>query len=116
MFDHPTIAALAAFLAARQAAEEGGSVYAGALLLPGNSDSYLALGPPIRQPGGSMADAQAPQAHGATQLLAVSARYPGDRCSAAASARPFWGSMARSADLQAVVPLERWDMAQARSD
>ena len=81
IFDHTTIAALASFIAASQSASRQ--------LAPSHSMAYYATS----------------TASSTTALLAASCRYPGG----VASPDDFWATVHGSADLQSVIPLDRWD-------
>ena len=109
MFDHPSLAAIAAFLAEHLgSATNGGS---GSTAQGYASDAELSLQP---------WEGSQPDLPLATELVAVSGRYPeppaggsslpGDSAVASAGGAGFWAGMRESADLQAVVPLSRWDM------
>lgn len=108
MFDHPSLAAIATYLAEHLDSLTTGC---GGAAQGYASDAELGLQPWE----GSQAELPS-----ATELVAVSGRYPeppipntmlGEGAAAAsAGGAGFWAGMRESADLQAVVPLSRWDM------
>ena len=50
-----------------------------------------------------------------TEISAISCRYPGPVTAGGDSGDAFWGAFTGSAELQAVVPFDRWDMEPAYS-
>jgi hypothetical protein len=116
-FDYPSLAAIAAFLAAERAAflaehlSSGTTGGSGRAAQGYASDAELSLQP---------WEGSQPELPLATELVAVSGRYPkplagsssllGGSTGASAGGAGFWAGMRESADLQAVVPLSRWDM------
>lgn len=90
MFDHPSVSALAAYLASRllvaaPAAHQG--------------DMQLVARPALHL-------SQAADAAEVTAVVGVSARFPGG----VSSLPSFWEAATRGADLQREVPLDRWDV------
>ena len=123
-FDHPTIAALAGYLAQQQAGAAAGHRAFDPDAGEGWAQEHAGL---LAGPRGTLVPwgARGPQqgpAPVASELVAVSGRYPspwpsgsgsGPRSSSGGGSG-FWAGLLDSADLQAVVPLDRWDMAQVR--
>ena len=100
-FDYPTLSAIAGYLAEHAAPVAGTAA---------DSDNALALTPGAAS-SALWQDAAAAQAASATELVAVSGRYPGAEPGLeAGGGAAFWAGMRRCADLQGVVPLARWDM------
>ena len=112
-FDHPSLAAMAAYLAGRLPSP----TQAGPASSSGTDASPLFAGSSAG-PGRQLWEGPAqPDMPSATELVAVSGRYPepslaGDAeggCSPGGAAG-FWAGMRQSANLQSVLPLSRWDM------
>lgn len=112
-FDHHSLAAMAAYLATRltgpsQTMGQSSSGAEASWLLAGSSSG----------PGRQLWEGPAqPNLPSATELVAVSGRYPespwaADTAGSCAfgGAAGFWAGMQQSADLQSVLPLSRWDM------
>ncbi len=112
MFDHPSLAALAAYLAGRLPAASPASAAGGSMLLVDQPmESAGGPGREIWEPASQPALLQA------TEVVAVSGRYPQPLLAAQldgsynnGGASSFWAGLCRSADLQSVLPLSRWDM------
>ena len=112
-FDHPSLAAMAAYLASRLAAmpSPSGTAGDGAVC---EGEQMVGSSAPERQlwePGAQ------PEQLQATELVAVSGRYPQPQLAAQlehgychGGASSFWAGLCHSADLQSVLPLSRWDM------
>lgn len=113
-FDHPSLAAMAAYLASRltaaspaAAAAAGSSVFADYREVEDTSGPARQLAEPAAQP----------HVLQATEVVAVSGRYPQpllaaqlDGSYSSSGAGSFWAGLCRSADVQSVLPLSRWDM------
>lgn len=100
IFDHPSLAAIAAFLAARATQPSTSALGIDA------SAAGLSIWQPHASAGQPMA----------SSLVGISSRYPQPQTGAHQPSRPahsaagFWAGMLLSADLQSVVPLSRWNM------
>lgn len=87
VFDHPSIASLTAYLVEK--------------VVPTRMLPSVAL-------DGGATEARAPEQHGhATELVAVSGRYPGTSSHMMSG---FSDTVSCSGNLQTVIPLNRWDM------
>lgn len=87
IFDHPSIASLTTYLVEQ--------------VVPSRTVPSMGL-------DGVLTASRAPEHDGhATELVGVAGRYPGTSSHGIAG---FWDTISRSANLQAVIPLSRWDM------
>ena len=96
IFDHPTVAALAAWLAGQLAPISGSTPDAA-------GSALLALpSPALNQ-----------QAASVTSVAGVSCRYPSPSSSSGLAG--FWQQAAAGIDVQTVVPLCKWDAGRSRT-
>ena len=100
VFDYPTPAALAAFVASQLGTAVSGT--------SGGGSQVAELGawaPPAAEQQAS---------HLITDVVGVGCRYPGEPASGTASTGTglsgFWAAVAAGASLQRMVPLQRWDV------
>lgn len=93
MFDHPTVAALATWLAGQ---------------LPSSSDSTEAYSQDAWLGGAALALPEAAQPAALTAVAGVSCRFPSTEGSGA-GLTGFWQQAAAGVDVQTVIPLCKWD-------
>ena len=96
MFDHPSIAALSAFIAGSIVAAAPAAAF---------TDSSTRAGAPLYALSSPAEDLLQPPSQRTTNVVGMAARYPG----AGDGAAGFWAGILSAADLQRRVPLERWD-------
>lgn len=90
IFDYPTVAALAGFIASATSAVASSS------MVQANS------GPIMQQ--------QEAAQQAATALVGLSCRYPNAYGSSSSGTASFWDGAAQAADIQTLVPCSRWDL------
>lgn len=112
-FDHPSLAAMAAYLASRLSAASPAAAAAGSSVFVEDREVDDTSGPErqLAEP------AIQPHLLQATEVVAVSGRYPQPLLAAqldgsygSGGADSLWAGLCHSADLQSVLPLSRWDM------
>lgn len=115
VFDHPSVAALAAFIAQQlQARERGAAADGSGWDSSSGSDGELDLSPSSGMLGLHCSGVAAHPWDLTTDLLGVGCLYPGAAPAAAATAvsglGSFWAAAAAGASLQRPVPHQRWDV------
>lgn len=102
-FDYPSVSAMSQYLLQYHSSTSA-STYTATAIQPYNSSTHLGY-------TAGLAQANLP----GSEVSAISCRYPGSATAGGDSGAGFWKSFGSSAELQAVVPYDRWDMERAYS-
>ena len=106
-FDYPSVAAMAQYLLQYHSSTTGTAVTSnGTALLPYSTSTHLSS---------NAADDLQEKTLAGSEISAISCRYPGAATAGNDPGDGFWKSFCGSAELQSVVPFDRWDMERAYS-